>query len=317
MRWNILLIDDSPDDREFIARTLRRATGWENAEVIEAESGRDGLRMLRQGGIDCILLDYSLPERDGLEVLNEICLRFPDLPVVMITGEGSEGVAANAFRAGVADYVTKGDITGDALSTAIARAHDTKCRQQEVLRQACTDELTGLPNRRAFNDRLEHIIERSSRDRIPFALAFLDLDKFKPINDNYGHDFGDEVLREVARRLSASLRLGDMLARIGGDEFVVILENLGNDDEQAAQRAVDRLRTAIVGSPLEIRGEALSLDVSIGLAIYPRMADGRGELMRHADRAMYREKLSLEGGTGQFAGDRRVASEETARRVSH
>ncbi|APW40313.1 bifunctional diguanylate cyclase/phosphodiesterase [Rhodoferax koreense] len=161
----------------------------------------------------------------------------------------------------------------------------------ELQQLAFRDALTGLPNRLLFDDRVTLAVERCARDGSGLAVMFVDLDGFKPVNDSFGHRFGDEVLREMARRVAAQARSTDTVARVGGDEFVLLLE--GNPDTtataQIAQRIIDAITMPVTGAEHEVR-----LSCSIGVAMYP--SDGpREQLMAHADAAMYAAKRG--GGT--------------------
>jgi diguanylate cyclase (GGDEF)-like protein len=177
-----------------------------------------------------------------------------------------------------------------------ARANDLAQSLQsantELQQLAFRDALTGLPNRLLFDDRVNVAVERCTRDGSQLAVLFVDLDGFKPVNDSFGHRFGDEVLCEMARRLAAQARATDTVARVGGDEFVLLLE--GNPDTtaaaQIAQRILDSITQPVVGSAHEVR-----LSCSIGIAMFP--SDGpRDQLLAHADAAMYAAKRG--GGTG-------------------
>ncbi len=151
------------------------------------------------------------------------------------------------------------------------------------------DALTGLPNRMLLQDRLEQAIASAERLSQHFALLFIDLDGFKPVNDRFGHAFGDEVLRRVAQRLSTAIRSMDTAARLGGDEFVVILTDIQTSDiaQQVAQSIVVQL-----GAPYEIAGESITVSASIGVSIYPDDERSPNELLRIADVAMYRAKTA-------------------------
>ncbi|GAA5179353.1 hypothetical protein GCM10025771_21190 [Niveibacterium umoris] len=162
-----------------------------------------------------------------------------------------------------------------------------KHRQQQLEILAHHDPLTGLPNRTLLQDRLNGALARCRRDGRELALLFVDLDRFKDINDRWGHPVGDEVLCQVARRLEQSLRLGDTVARFGGDEFVVILESL--DVGNTTEEAVDRLEAAL-RDPVEVAQQRFRLGASIGVARYPRDGDDTESLLSHADSAMYRVK---------------------------
>ena len=178
------------------------------------------------------------------------------------------------------------------------------------------DPLTGLPNRNLLHDRLAHAIARRREGMA--AVLFLDLDRFKLINDSYGHDVGDELLKAVAARLSACLRGEDTVARLGGDEFVVLLEDLPGIDAAASIAGKIAARLA---EPLSVGGRELPLAASIGIALYPR--DGRvpQDLLKNADTAMYRAKEAGRGGFCFFAGEmnmhalRRLTLENELRRA--
>ena len=164
----------------------------------------------------------------------------------------------------------------------------------KLVRQSLSDTLTGLPNRRALDAEMGKAIARSDRQERLLAVGFLDLDAFKPINDTYGHDAGDDLLKEMARRLQDAMRRTDTVARLGGDEFVLLLEGLRGMDE--LDQVLARIQTAIA-QPFHIKGEVVSIQASLGLTIYP--FDGAADadlLLRHADQAMYAAKARPERG---------------------
>lgn len=159
--------------------------------------------------------------------------------------------------------------------------------REELAHMARHDVLTGLPNRRAFHDRLEHALSRAQRSGEHFALFFIDVDNFKSINDRFGHQGGDAVLKIVALRLVATTRKADAVARLGGDEFVVLLENPSHREDivQIAEKLLDSVRT-----PILHRGMELQVGFSIGISMYPDDGRTATELMARADRAMYEAK---------------------------
>jgi len=163
-----------------------------------------------------------------------------------------------------------------------------KTRQQQLERQAHHDPLTGLPNRVLLQDRLQGALNRARRDLREFALLFVDLDRFKEINDQFGHAAGDDVLCEASRRIAGSLRLGDTVARLGGDEFVVILDGL--EHANTVEQAIERIQAAL-RDPISANGnQSISLRASIGVARYPDDGEDAETLLGHADSAMYRVK---------------------------
>jgi diguanylate cyclase (GGDEF)-like protein len=158
---------------------------------------------------------------------------------------------------------------------------------EELRHVAQHDTLTGLPNRALFNDRLNQELARAKRQGGRFAIAFLDLDHFKPINDNFGHDVGDQVLRWVARQLAATVRAADTVGRIGGDEFVVLLAQLSESD--AILALANKLNQAL-RQPFAVNGHQLSISCCIGVARYPEDGTDALTLTKGADDAMYRAK---------------------------
>jgi len=286
---SILIVDDSFDDREFFTRLLEDASQrlWAVEGVHSAAECLDHLGRLH---FDCVLLDYNLPAKDGLRLLNEIRLKWPDLPVVMLTGEGNENVAVQALKAGAQDYVPKSTVTSDTLSTVIENAMARKKEEAQFLYLASHDDLTGLANRRIFSDRLEHALLRSQRTGTSLALLYLDLDGFKAVNDTHGHAMGDKLLVEVAQRIVDSLREYDTPARLGGDEFAVLLEELPGDGVDRSALVAQRTMQSITGTPYVIDGKTLEIGVSLGIALYPLMAKTPEGLFQLADKAMYSAK---------------------------
>ena len=166
---------------------------------------------------------------------------------------------------------------------------EKKQSEEKLAYMAKHDVLTGLPNRGLFLDRLHVGIKRARRNNSLLALLYLDLNRFKPVNDAYGHEAGDRVLEAVADRLQASVREIDTVARLGGDEFAVILEAISTPDDASAVAA--KLAGAI-GEPIGINGGDVQLGASTGIAIFPENGTAPAELMRYADAEMYREKRS-------------------------
>lgn len=165
---------------------------------------------------------------------------------------------------------------------------ERKRLEKEVTQLAFFDTLTQLPNRRLFNDRLSQSLKRAKRDQSSFALMFIDLDKFKPINDTHGHEAGDLVLQTVAKRIESCLRASDTAARVGGDEFLVLLPDLQGSDDAVA--VAENIRIALEQPCIAPDGVILLVSASIGIAIYPEHAQSEQELMRLGDMVMYEAK---------------------------
>jgi diguanylate cyclase (GGDEF)-like protein/PAS domain S-box-containing protein len=161
--------------------------------------------------------------------------------------------------------------------------------EKQMFRLAHFDKLTGLPNRTALETHLEQAIEQARRQHHHFALMFLDLDKFKPVNDTMGHQAGDELLRNVARRLKHSIRANDVVGRRGGDEFVIITGPLTND---ADAQPIARKMIQVLNEPFHIQGQTVHIGASVGIALYPDNGQNAEQLLATADKAMYSVKTS-------------------------
>jgi len=164
-----------------------------------------------------------------------------------------------------------------------------KQTNEQILKLAQHDTLTALPNRILFYDRLDQAMTRASRDKGSFAILFIDLDDFKIVNDTLGHDAGDALLREAAKRITACVRKSDTVARMGGDEFTVIISNARtpNSVERVAKKIVANL-----ASPFDLNGKFCSVSASIGIALYPVNGNTAEQLVKVADDAMYTAKSS-------------------------
>jgi diguanylate cyclase (GGDEF)-like protein/PAS domain S-box-containing protein len=194
------------------------------------------------------------------------------------------------------------------LGRAIQAEAALRERQEHLNFVATHDPLTGLPNRALLHQRAEHAIAVSRRSGRLLALLFIDLDRFKTVNDSLGHAAGDDLLREVATRLSGCLREVDMIARHGGDEFVVLLEDIEKPEE--VEQVTARMRE-VLAEPLAIEGQEVNVTSSIGVALYPRDGEAAPTLLRKADLAMYRAK-ELGRNTLHFYGPD-LESQSTAR----
>ncbi len=227
--------------------------------------------------------------------------------VVMQSGDRQFGVVEAASRSPRrfdTDEITFLQAVAHLLASAIARSR----AEGQLLHQALHDPLTGLPNRTLFLDRLDHALARSERQGTGLAVLFADLDGFKRINDSLGHDAGDEVLVSLAGRLTDALRSSDSVARFGGDEFIMLLEDL--DGEEAVLRAVRRIRHTLTAAPFLVEGHPHTLDVTIGVALADESHERPGDLLRDADAAMYSAKELGRGAYAIFDGHMRERAVE-------
>jgi diguanylate cyclase (GGDEF)-like protein len=243
---------------------------------------------IAQHTVTCVLLDLSLSDSRGLNGLVQLRAIAPDVPIVVLSARTEELLAVRAVEEGPQDYLVKGRVDAEHLGRAIRYAVARKRTEVQSRLEAMHDPMTGLPNRTLLHDRLGQVLARSRRQFSPFALLFLDLNGFKQINDIHGHAVGDQVLAEVASRIREVTREMDTPARYGGDEFLVLCEQVGS--EERATEIAERL-AANIGEPLSIDGKELSVGVSIGIAIVPPNAQTDADaLIREADLAMYGAK---------------------------
>ncbi len=319
----VLIVDDQAQNRDMLGRRLERR-GY---QVVLRESALGVEEVIVEQRIELVLLDWLMPHRSGGEALAGIRRRYDaeHMPVIVVTALDDSAVVAEALEAGANDYVTKpidlrvltarvgvhlerrqgvldlDAVRADLERTVVERTQDLVSANRslsaeigerqaaEALAQtlARRDPLTGLANRRHFLEELERRLDRVGDEKGAFALLFVDLDRFKPINDIHGHGTGDELLRAIGSRLAAGIRNDSFAARLGGDEFVVLLE--GPAERAAVAAATQRLLDEIA-APVLINGLKLAVGASIGVAICPEDGAAAAELMHRCDAAMLRAK---------------------------
>lgn len=315
------------DDQAPIRAVHRRILSVLDADIVEASGGYDAIDAVRKQEFAVALLDVRMPEMDGFELASMIRREAngATTPIIFITAaEWDADMVKAAYRLGAVDFLASektGPVDGEiirhkarmfldlfkarvqleerlaAAEAKVAEAGEQgeqfRSKIEEIRQQGLHDHLSGLPNRTLFEDRLEGAIRRSQRSRQSFALAFVDLDRFKPINDQYGHVAGDELLVTIARRLKEGVRSTDTIARVGGDEFAVICEGLESEAgaEYIAEKLVQAVRTPIMLTSTSKGGPAeVEVGVSIGIALFPGHAKTRDEVLMRSDHAMYTVK---------------------------
>ena len=283
----ILIIDDSAAERRTLAEALRKYQ-QEFPVLTEAGSSADALLRIREDEPVCCLIGPSIARREGLALLELIREDYTAdiLPVVVISAPGSEEAAVQMLHTGAQDCLIQTEITPARLYGAIWNAMRASSLHKQLKHLAHYDALTGLLNRNLLMNRLEQALKRCDRYKQRCALLYLDLDNFKPINETYGHTVGDELLQAVAERIRSHCRSTDSPARIGGDEFLVLLEQV---DKSTGRKVADKLLRAL-DAPFELSGHTVLIGASIGLATYPDTAQNAGELIKQADQALRRAK---------------------------
>lgn len=283
---NILLVDDDDVDRMAVRRALNEANI--NANLTEVVNGAEALAALEGGKFDCVLLDHHLPDSTGVAVFTDMLKSNENkTAVIFLTGEEDENLAVRMMEIGAIDYLTKNEISASVLGRAIKYA---KARQFFLTRLTAlgqVDALTGLPNRAVFDIVLKKATAQAKRVGNMVAVALLDLDHFKDVNDSLGHPAGDELLKLVAERLSGIVRETDTVLRLGGDEFVIIVTNL-TDADGAAKLARKVVETLTV--PFDLDEQSQFVSTSVGIALAPADGESPAELLKAADLALYKAK---------------------------
>ena len=282
----ILLVEDNVVDAQ-LAQDILSDWNADEFDVVHVTDLKEALAALGRDRFQAVLLDLSLPDGHGLATLQEVQGTSPGIPIVVLSGYADQTAALQAVQQGAQDYLVKGQIQGDLLARSIRYAIERKRTEERLTYLAQYDQLTGLVNRALFRDRLEQAVVRARRTNQGFALLLLDLDRFKAVNDTMGHDAGDALLKIVADRLKSCVREVDTVARMGGDEFTMILE--GTATEVGASTVAKRI-VHTVSQPCAVSGRQVTVGVSIGLTLFPHDQSDVGDLLKHADAAMYQAK---------------------------
>jgi diguanylate cyclase (GGDEF)-like protein len=282
---NVLLIEDNAGDARLIEEMIREDPAAP-FRLHRADRLSRALEHLAGGETGLVLLDLSLPDSMGLETFARVYAHSPTVPIIVLTGNDDQTVALSAVKGGAQDFLVKGRLDRELLLRSMHYSIERKRYQVQLEHQANYDALTGLPNRNLLHDRLRQAVYAQRTPR-SIAVVFMDLDHFKFVNDSLGHSTGDLLLKAMGERLRLVLREGDTVGRVGGDEFVLILNDQSN--EEIIYRAMQRI-TAKVSEPLTIDGKELYVTCSAGISLYPQ--DGRDveTLLKNADAAMYRAK---------------------------
>ena len=301
---SIVLIEDDPNLSVMLVRHLERQ-GW---SVRAAGSLAGAREVFRTTDWDLALLDRRLPDGDGIELCAELRAGAPHGYILMLTGESSDEAKLEGFQRGADDYVTKpfqldelmARIRAGLRIVELQKALIASNRQLENL--SLTDGLTNLRNRRAFDDEIAMRFEEVRRYQRPLSVAVIDVDHFKSVNDDYGHETGDGVLRTLAGVIERATRATDFVARYGGEEFAVILPETQLED---AILVADKLRGAVVIAGLH------NTTISIGVAGVPHTEmTSAAELVHAADQALYRAKKN---GRNRVEAERRKATRAEGR----
>lgn len=291
----VLIAEDDPVSRRVLQAHL---TKW-NYEVVVTRDGQEAWDALQAA--DCpnlAILDWMMPSMDGVEVVRQLRAKATSsyVYVLLLTAKGQKEDIVAGLEAGADDYLTK-PFDAQELQARLRTGRRILDLQSELLaahealrNEATHDHLTGVWNRAGILDILQRECARMARTKGRIAVIMADIDHFKAVNDTYGHLAGDDVLREVCRRMQTAVRSYDSIGRYGGEEFIVVLPD--SEVLSGAEQA-ERLRKGVGAKPVETSGVAIPVTLSLGVAIMSQdQVDGYQSLLRIADAALYRAKES-------------------------
>jgi len=292
----ILIVDDSPYFRAVVKDAVLESGLFSN--IIEAGDGAEALKLFVSNKVTFLITDVVMPVIDGCKLVSAIRVmeKGSDIPIIMLTANKQElSDKISGLTIGASDYVMKPFDKGELIIRikALVKMHvlqeELKARNVLLEKIATTDELTGLPNRRHFFDTARTVVALARRNDLSIACLMIDIDSFKKINDTYGHQAGDMVLKRVAEVMLKNKREGELLARFGGEEFVMCLFKA---DEAAAFGAAERFRKSINEMKIQLdESKAISVSVSAGCsALAGDSLTDIDKLIAMADEALYRAK---------------------------
>ncbi|HEX3725206.1 MAG TPA: response regulator [Pirellulales bacterium] len=289
----VLVVEDNAQERRLLERQLTEL----DCSSLEAGSGGSGLRLFQERAPDLVVLDLLLPDQSGYEFIAAIKAdpRHARVPILVVSAMAEVQDRVKALELGADDFIVKGFHPSEfearvrrllRLKRSIDRLKD-HCTQ--AMRLAVTDGLTGLYTHGFMQETLKTQLSLAQRYGKPYSVIFADIDRFKQVNDRYGHATGDIVLRAVAQALSTTVRQSDTLVRYGGEEFTILLPQTSRD---AAVRLAERMRETVANLAIPIDREHLHVTLSLGVANYPDDAADGNALIRQSDAAMYLAKRS-------------------------
>jgi diguanylate cyclase (GGDEF)-like protein len=282
----ILIVDDTISNLDILSELL------ENYDVIDATNGKDALEIVDEEDVDLILLDIMMPTMDGYEVCQKLkkSPRTADIPIIFITAKTDEDSIEKAYDIGGSDYITK-PFKVKELQARVKRELQIKDLQNELKILASTDSMTKLYNRRHFTQLANQTINLAQRNNQQITVIMLDIDKFKNINDTYGHQIGDEVIIALANILKENTRKSDIVCRYGGEEFSIILPNASLTNTQKIAENIRQKTEDFILKTTE--NSKLNFTISLGIAELSLQEENRlKKALQEADNALYKAKKS-------------------------
>lgn len=282
----VLFIDDDEDEYFLLKKMVQRITrGKYQYEVFYEQDRSVAREKILANAFDICLLDYAMGSWNGLELLQETKSN-REIPIIMMTGHDDFHVDEQAMSLGATDYIVKSDLSSSILERTLRYALERKALMEELKHQACHDEMTGLFNRRKLVALLAHQVGAAKRYGFPLCLCFCDLDRFKNINDRYGHAAGDLALIAFSEIIRSTIRKQDFAGRYGGDEFSIILPHVALEN---ASVCIERIQKKLSEHEVRYGDQIIQIQASFGLAQFSEEMDV-ASFMKQADKALYQSK---------------------------
>ena len=273
-------------DRHVLARQLTRASSHYNCSLTA--NVEEAIELLEEQSFDICLTDFHLGDATALDLIHRVQSMGIRMPFLVVTGDDNEELGLEVIKAGADDFFPKSELSSGLLSRTVQHILIRHRAIRELKQEATEDWLTATASRRHFEKVAAIELTRAYERQLPISILLVDLDNLKIINDEYGHEAGDLILKSVSSTLRKALRQTDVLSRWGGDEFCVLLDSTEQSD---AEVVAEKLREAVDALSIEYEKSTLTTSVSIGVASYPnhRRVDV-AEIFRAADRAVYKAK---------------------------
>jgi two-component system cell cycle response regulator len=290
--YQVLVVDDSPVHRKLVEQALEDAS----YALLFARSGTEALEMFRRHTPEIVLTDWMMPDLSGLELCERIRTdtRRGYTYIIVLTAKTEKDNVVKGLSAGADDYLTKPFDTGELLARigvgcrTVDLHREIAAKNLQLEEMAHTDSLTSLPNRRALEDWAIRQLRGAARHGFPLWVVHADLDSFKNINDNFGHDAGDAVLRKFAEILKANTRASDICGRMGGDEFLIVMTHV---EAEHIQATIEPLRDELASYVFTFGGQTVSITASFGIAGFRGgEPPAFSSLVQQADKALYEAK---------------------------
>jgi diguanylate cyclase (GGDEF)-like protein len=296
----LLIVDDNPDDRVIYKRLLEKINGvhW---SILESESGKDGLELCRNENPDCVLLDYILPDIDGLEFLLQLKNMSMSVPVIMLTGQGDETVAVLAMKEGARDYLSKDILTPASLKGTILKClegpgksssvdwdkmkkvdliSEIQSLEKRLASSSGIDALTGLPNRRSMLEKLHYEKCRFERNQQPFAMVMADIDKLNTLCEAHGQETRNEILTLVSKWLDDNSRKQDIVCHWGNNRFVLLLPET---DLAGVRLFIEKLCAKVEQDEFILNGRETGLNLNFSVGVYDDASLKMEDCIQQAD----------------------------------